>query len=793
MWPSETRSQIQPNERFHSVKVYFLNEDEQWEHLGSGQISTKYIGRLQGVCLLVHSESDGSLILECAIYADVPYRKPKMDLIIWTEPSNRTMAISFRNPDGCQDIWEDICQVQGKDPSVQMTQEFTDDLDVFQELPQIQNLCEMRTCENSTLEHIAHLFNFVQESPSFKERLAFLLENEDYIKKLLHIFHICEDQQNMEGLYFLYFIIRGILFLNNMRLYEIMFSDECIMDVLGCLEYDPILDQPYRHREFICVNAKFKEVMPIACSKLRQKIDQTYKMQYIHDILFPILSKFQDNHLSEFTTFIFYNKIEIVTMLQEDEMIFNEIFAQLKDNTLCHERQLELLFFFKEFCEYAKILNSQKKDEFLQTMIKLGLMSALKVSLHRQDYQTKEAAVDIFTYLIEYNPQIVRVYAMEEAQSSENDYDLINIIIKQILCDPDPESSYVLSLTALLRVLLDPERMQITVNACEKEGFMNFFYTHCVNNLAEPILAIPEQSDSDDNTANICPDNYQNAQLLAVVLELLSFCVKHHMTYMRNYILSNNLLSRILVLTSSKHTFLVLCAIRFMRQMVGVNDKLYNHYIITKNLFEPVVKAFIHNGKRNNMLNSAIIELFEFIREENIKSLVANIVKNFFTAFESIEYVQTFKGLKDKFEKENERQSEILRNLHKLLCQNRHCRHMKAMEVQGKEEMCSREITETILPMGRDFPKCFDVFLRIKDTNQNEVEQPERKASEAFDCYSSHFDASANRKSDPHCGRKVPLVDYPDDDDDDDDDDNEDHHDADEEEEPPHKIPKLGL
>ncbi|XP_005080124.1 protein PPP4R3C-like [Mesocricetus auratus] len=785
MWPSKTRSQIHPRDRFYNVKIYVLEEGDQWEHLVSGRISSQYIGHLQDVCLLIHSKSNDSLLMEITIHYNVPYKRLKRNVITWTEPDNHTIAIRFRNPKCCQDIWEDICQVQGKDPNVQITQELTDDLDILQELPQIQNLCEMRTCENSTLEHIADLFNFVEESPSYKERLALLLENDDYIKKLLHVFHICEDQKNMEGLYILYFIIRGILFLNNMRLYEIMFSDECIMDVLGCLEYDPDLDQPYRHREFLTVNAKFKEVMPITCSNLRQKIHQTYKMQYIHDILFPTPSKSQENRLSKFTTCISYNKIEIVTLLQEDEMFMLEIFDQLKDNTLGHERRHELLFFFKEYCDFAKILNSQNKDILLETMIKLGLMSALKVSVHMEDYQTKEAAIDILTHLVEYNPQIVQVYAMEEVYAMENDDLLINIMIKQIICDSDAESSYVLSLTAVLHALLDAENMCITVSGYEEEDFINFFYTHCINNLAEPILAIPEQNDSDDNRAKICLDNYQKAQLLGVVLELLSFCVKHHKTYIRNYILSNNLLSRVLVLTRSKHTFLILCAIRFMRQMVGINDKIYNLYIIKKNLFEPVVRTFLHNGERNNMLNSAIIELFEFIRQENIKSLIANIVEKFFTAFESVEYVQTFKGLKVKFEEDKEREIQMRSNLHDIAYQIIYCRHTKAVEEQGKEEMCSGESTEANLPRGSD-----DMFIRNKDTRENEVDQSERKASEALDCSSSPSDASANKESEPHCSSEFPLEDYPDDGDDEKD--HEDHPDIDEEEEPPPTRPTLG-
>ena len=40
------------------------------------------------------------------------------------------------------------------------------------------------------------------------------------------------------------------------------------------------------------------------------------------------------------------------------------------------------------------------------------------------------------------------------------------------------------------------------------------------------------------------------------------------------------------------------------------------------NLFEPVMNAFFENGSRYNLLNSAVLDLLEFIRRENIKVLV---------------------------------------------------------------------------------------------------------------------------------------------------------------------------
>ncbi|XP_076775095.1 protein PPP4R3C1-like [Arvicanthis niloticus] len=787
MWVSKVRPRTNIDKELYRVKVYVLVEGKNWKDICAGQISSKYIERLQGVCLLVHSESDDSLTVEYKIHPNVPYKKQQGNIIIWSDAKNHGMAIHFQEPNACQEIWEEICQVQGKDPSVEITQELTGDLESFAALQLSSNLFEVANFKLSRLEGIVSLFAFVNEMPSLKERLVLVLETEGYIKNLLQLFNACEKKLNLEGLHYLNSIIKGILFLNDTRLFKIMCSDEFFMDVVGCLEYGPGLDQPKRHREFLTQNVKFREVIPITQTQLRQKIQQTYRMQYVHDITLPTPSIFESNLLSDLTTMIFSNKIEIITMLQEDENFLLEVFAQLKDNGVSDERRRELLLFFKEFCVFAKTLQSQEKNALIKTLIKLGVMNALKVIVHMPDNQIQLAAIDIFAYLVDYNPRLVQAYIMEEAQDSEDNDDLlINIMIKKMICDTDPEFSRGIILPAVLHTLLDPENMRVTANGCERKGFLNFFYTHCMSNLIAPILSTTVENDRDENRANICPDNYQNAQLLEVILDILMFCVQCHSTYIKNYILSNNLLSRILVLMNSKHTFLILCVVRFMRKMIGLKDEMYNNYIIKKNLFEPVVNTFMHNGPRYNMLNSAIIELFEFIRQENINSLIANIVENFFIPFESIEYVQTFKGLKTKYEEEKKRENRIQSYLNDMIHQKICCRHIKVMEVKVKTDIdiCCRGIKEeevaekggggdeggAILPIGSDFPSHYDIFMKLKEKNErgNEIECPKSKSSEASKFSSSQAHDSDNGMSTVHCSSLVPLVDYPYDTDEDD-------------------------
>ncbi|NXK76524.1 P4R3B phosphatase, partial [Amazona guildingii] len=802
------------------VKVYTLNEDRQWDDRGTGHVSSTYVERLKGMSLLVRAESDGSLLLESKINPNTAYQKQQATslmflvcfeqdtLIVWSEAENYDLALSFQEKAGCDEIWEKICQVQGKDPSVEVTQDLIEsEEEHIEEMPETSPLIDLPTCELNKLEEIADLVTSVLSSPIRREKLALALENEGYIKKLLQLFQVCENLENTEGLHHLYEIIRGILFLNKATLFEVMFSDECIMDVVGCLEYDPSLAQPKRHREFLTKTAKFKEVIPITDSELRQKIHQTYRVQYIQDIILPTPSVFEENFLSTLTSFIFFNKVEIVSMLQ----------------VTCLRLVVVGLFFVNRLNEAVKgRVNYSGMD----------------------DLQVRSAATDIFSYLVEFSPSMVREFVMQEAQQSDDDILLINVVIEQMICDTDPELGGAVQLMGLLRTLIDPENMLATANKTEKSEFLNFFYNHCMHVLTAPLLANTAEDKCEKVLENlflifgfllslsdavvgstksntVCPDNYQTAQLLALILELLTFCVEHHTYHIKNYIMNKDLLRRVLVLMNSKHTFLALCALRFMRRIIGLKDEFYNRYIIKGNLFEPVINALLDNGTRYNLLNSAVIELFEFIRVEDIKSLIAHIVENFYNALESIEYVQTFKGLKTKYEQEKDRQNQKLNSVPSILRSNRFRRDARALEED--EEMWFNEDEEeegeaVVPPVEKskqedDFPDSYEKFMETKKAKESEDKEnlPKRTSAGGFKFTFSHSASTANGANGANSksvaaqtspassngsssknttlttavtatkGSLVGLVDYPDDEDDDE-----------EEEASPRKRPRLG-
>ncbi|KAI4801928.1 hypothetical protein KUCAC02_019795 [Chaenocephalus aceratus] len=384
-------------------------------------------------------------------------------------------------------------------------------------------------------------------------------------------------------------------------------------------------------------------------------------------MVLPTPSVFEENMLSTLHSFIFFNKVEIVGMLQDDEKFLTDLFAQLTDEATDDDKRHELVNFLKEFCAFSQTLQPQNRDAFFKTLSNMGILPALEVILGMDDVQVRGAATDIFSYLVEYNPSMVREFVMQESQQNDDDILLINLIIEHMICDTDPELGGAVQLMGLLRTLVDPENMLATANKTEKTEFLSFFYKHC-----------KEKPSKDD---------FQTSQLLALILELLTFCVEHHTYHIKNYIINKDILRRVLVLTASQHAFLApVSALRFMRRIIGLKDEFYNRYIMRNFLFEPVIKAFLNNGSRYNLMNSAIIEMFEYVRVEDVKSLTAHIVENYWKALEDVNYVQTFKGLKLRYEQQRERQDNPkLDSMRSILRNHRFRRDARTLE--DEEEM----------------------------------------------------------------------------------------------------------
>jgi protein phosphatase 4 regulatory subunit 3 len=78
--------------------------------------------------------------------------------------------------------------------------------------------------------------------------------------------------------------------------------------------------------------------------------------------------------------------------------------------------------------------------------------------------------------------------------------------------------------------------------------------------------------------------------------------------------------------------------------VVGLQDEFYNQTIMHEELFQPILDIVIETMPRDNLLSSACLELFDFIKQQSIKPLIRHLVENYRERMKSITYVDTFKG-----------------------------------------------------------------------------------------------------------------------------------------------------
>jgi len=115
---------------------------------------------------------------------------------------------------------------------------------------------------------------------------------------------------------------------------------------------------------------------------------------------------------------------------------------------------------------------------------------------------------------------------------------------------------------------------------------------------------------------------------LMLVIELLSYCISQHSYRIKYFILRNNLVDQILQLLERPEKALAAGAIRFLKTCILMKDEFYNRYLVKNNLLEPVLRAYLKHCHKENLVHSAILDLLDLLRRDNVKSLLALVVNN---------------------------------------------------------------------------------------------------------------------------------------------------------------------
>eukprot|EP00823_Brevimastigomonas_motovehiculus_P007666 TRINITY_DN677_c4_g1_i3.p1 TRINITY_DN677_c4_g1~~TRINITY_DN677_c4_g1_i3.p1 ORF type:complete len:881 (-),score=219.79 TRINITY_DN677_c4_g1_i3:1112-3754(-) len=321
-------------EQVKRVKVYQLNDAGQWDDKGTGHVVYNTVG--ESLVLVVRGEENGDELLEHKVETGVDYQRQGDTIITWCETASGVdLALSFQEAGRCAEVWEQISATICK-PAEDNAMTNSDDTHVVEEESDLTT-SYLAWPEMTNLEEIS---NRIQQAAfAQKEHVANCVNKEGYLPRLFELFRQMEESKEpkLEVGRSFFNIFKGMFMLNDVAVLETILSEENILNVIKCLEYDPDLPADtnfHRHRDFM-TKAKFKQVVEIKEPDVLQKIHQNYHMTYIKDVI--LLRYLDDATMGTLTSIIFFNNVVIVSRLSENNDFMRELFGKLQAAALLVE------------------------------------------------------------------------------------------------------------------------------------------------------------------------------------------------------------------------------------------------------------------------------------------------------------------------------------------------------------------------------------------------------------------------------------------------------------------------
>ncbi|KAI4181374.1 MAG: hypothetical protein L6R41_006657 [Letrouitia leprolyta] len=601
----------------------------------------------------IHVESEDQperTLLESRVSKDDGYQKQQDTLIVWTESTGTDMALSFQEAEGCAAIWEFVSQVQQHLMAVAGPDDALSD----DAMETYTNPLALPRPELSKLDEIAALMRTVIATPQGRDSLSKLVITEDYIRKLVPLVSMAEDLESLDDLHHLCNIMKMLVLLNDTQIIEHVVSDDVVMGVVGALEYDP--DFPTHkanHRRYLKDRSKYKEVVPIQDLAIKKKIHSTWRLLYLKDVVLARI--LDDPTFSVLNSLIFFNQVDIVSHLQGNTAFLEELFSIIDNPNAPHSRKKDAVAFIQTCCAIAKNLQGPGRQTLYTNFIQNGLLRIINFALLNPDSSVRVAGTDILVAMIDHDASLVRAYIFRSISDSKRP--LTDTLIELLLIEND--LGVKAQAADAIKVLLEPQqppppstdpaaarnngefltKLRGTAPANPQiDSFIQNFYDHSANKLFKPLKDVEKRKSLTDLS-------FQEVSLFHHLIEILMFLIRYHLFRSKIFIFSEGLPARIAQLLACPQKHLKLTALKFFRTCIGLQDDYYIQQMTRNFLFEPILNIVYDTMPRDNLLNSVCLELFEFVKRENIKAIILHLVENYREKLQEIRYVDTFQTL----------------------------------------------------------------------------------------------------------------------------------------------------
>lgn len=428
---------------------------------------------------------------------------------------------------------------------------------------------QLPPAELGTLPELEQTIRVISSSASGREALAKLIMHEDYIGKLIPLVVMAEDLESLQDLHRLCNIMKIILLLNDTTIIEHAVSDECVVGVVGALEYDPDFPQhKANHRQWLSNQGRYKEVVRIEDDQIRRRIHQTYRLQYMKDVVLARI--LDDPTFSVLNSMIFFNQVEIVQHLQGNGGFLRDLFSIFNPEEKAEQlRKKQAVLFIQQCCAIAKNLQLQARQGFYSSLLHHGLLTVIHFGLRNYDVSVRVGATDILVSMIDHDPHMIRhtLYRQILAKQAPLTDTLIDLLLVEVdlgvksqvsdaikvLLDTIPQSQLQEQGMKIVNGELQPRPRpanQLHTIEGQQHTILDDFYGRSAVRLFKPLLDLEGQTELNFSVQNDGVFSYFN--------DILCFFARQHHDKCKDFIRDHNLAQRFAQLLSCKQKHLQL-------------------------------------------------------------------------------------------------------------------------------------------------------------------------------------------------------------------------------------------
>lgn len=402
----------------------------------------------------------------------------------------------------------------------------------------------------------------MSQTANGRDALAKFIMGEDYIGKLIPLVELAEDLESLSDLHRLCNIMKTTILLNDTSIIEHAVSDACVLGVVGALEYDP--DFPghkANHRHWLDNQGRYKEVVPIEDEVIQRKIHQTYRLQYLKDVVLARI--LDDPTFSVLNSLIFFNQVDIVQHLQGNTTFLNELFGIFRGVPPEQRRKKDAVLFIQQCCAIAKNLQPPARQTLYNNFIAHGLLQVINFGLRHGDVAVRVGATEILVSMIDHDPHMIRQTLYRQIQESSPL--LTDSLVDLLLVEADLGVRS--QIADSLRILLDqgppvqaqeafvksngefPGRTRLPAAAeANHELLLASFYEHSAKKLFRPLIALEGRIDMNFPV--------QQASMFTYLIETLCYFIRQHLHRSKFFVLQNNIAQRVAQLLSCPEKYL---------------------------------------------------------------------------------------------------------------------------------------------------------------------------------------------------------------------------------------------